>query len=172
MHKIISLFMVLLVGILIAGCCERAMLPPVVEEPIVEEPPVIEPEPLPPPPPPPPPPEPEEIYLSPVFFDFDKHNIRPGDREILKRNVQQLVENPDAIIRIEGHCDERGTVEYNLSLGEKRARAALRFLIDMGVDPDRLSIVSYGEEKPMDLGHDETAWAKNRRVEFVLVSPR
>ena len=166
MRKTIILVMVLSVTMLIAGCCEMQM-----PEPVVEPPPVVEPE---PPPPPPPPPEPEvkEIYLAPIFFDFDKYDLRSGDREILKRNADQLVENPDATIRIEGHCDERGTVEYNLALGEKRARAAMQFLVDMGVDPSRLSIVSYGEEKPLDPGHDERAWAKNRRVEFVLVSPK
>jgi len=157
--------MVLSVTMLIAGCCEMQM-----PEPVVEPPPVVEPEP--PPPPPPPEPEVKEIYLAPIFFDFDKYDLRSGDREILKRNADQLVENPDATIRIEGHCDERGTVEYNLALGEKRARAAMQFLVDMGVDPSRLSIASYGEEKPLDPGHDERAWAKNRRVEFVLVSPK
>ncbi len=166
--KIFVLIIVLSVGMLIAGCCQMEVC-----QPVVEQPPVVKPEP-PPPPPPPPPPEPEvkELYLSPIFFDFDKYDIRPGDREILKRNAEQLLQNPKAIIRIEGHCDERGTVEYNLALGEKRARAAMQFLIDMGVDPNRLSIVSYGEERPLDPGHDEKAWAKNRRVEFVLVSPK
>lgn len=167
MRKTIILVMVLSVTMLIAGCCEMQM-----PEPVVEPPPVVEPEPPPPPPPPPPEPEVKEIYLAPIFFDFDKYDLRSGDREILKRNADQLVENPDATIRIEGHCDERGTVEYNLALGEKRARAAMQFLVDMGVDPSRLSIVSYGEEKPLDPGHDERAWAKNRRVEFVLVSPK
>ncbi len=165
MRKVIILLMVLLVAMLIAGCCEMKLPEP---EPIV-----VEPEP-PPPPPPPPPPEPEvkEIYLAPIFFDFDKYDLRPDDAVILQRNADQLLGNPDAIIRIEGHCDERGTVEYNLALGEKRARTAMQFLVDMEVDPSRLSIVSYGEEKPLDPGHDERAWAKNRRVEFVLVSPK
>ncbi len=167
MRKTIILVMVLSVTMLIAGCCEMQM-----PEPVVEPPPVVKPEPPPPPPPPPPEPEVKEIYLAPIFFDFDKYDLRSGDREILKRNADQLVENPEATIRIEGHCDERGTVEYNLALGEKRARAAMQFLVDMGVDPSRLSIASYGEEKPLDPGHDERAWAKNRRVEFVLVSPK
>jgi peptidoglycan-associated lipoprotein len=167
MRKTIILVMVLSVTMLIAGCCEMQM-----PEPVVEPPPVVEPEPPPPPPPPPPEPEVKEIYLAPIFFDFDKYDLRSGDREILKRNADQLLENPDATIRIEGHCDERGTVEYNLALGEKRARAAMQFLVDMGVNPNRLSIVSYGEEKPLDPGHDERAWTKNRRVEFVLVSPK
>jgi len=166
MRKSIILVLVLAVAMLIAGCCEMQMPEPVVEQP------VIEPEPPPPPPPPPPEPEVKEMYLAPIFFDYDKYNLRPDDAVILRRNADQLLENPDAIIRIEGHCDERGTVEYNLALGENRARTAMQFLVDMGVDPSRLSIVSYGEEKPLDLGHDERAWAKNRRAEFVLVSPK
>lgn len=166
MRKAIILLIALSVVMLIAGCCQMKTC-----EPIVEQPPVVEPEP-PPPPPPPPPPEPKEIYLAPIFFDFDKYDIRPYDAEILKRNAAQLLDNPEATIRIEGHCDERGTVEYNLALGENRAKAAMQFLVDMGVNPSRLSIVSYGEEKPLEPGHDEKAWAKNRRVEFVLVSPK
>jgi peptidoglycan-associated lipoprotein len=73
------------------------------------------------------------------------------------------------VIRIEGNCDERGTVEYNLALGEKRANAALDYLVKMGIDPSRISTVSYGKERPMDPGHTEAAWAKNRRDDFVIV---
>jgi peptidoglycan-associated lipoprotein len=149
--------MVFSAAILIAGCCQMEVVPPVVEEPVIE--------------PEPPPPPPKEIYLAPIFFDYDKYDLRPDDAVILKRNADQLLENPDAIIRIEGHCDERGTVEYNLALGENRARTAMDFLAEMGVDPTRLSIVSYGEERPLNPGHDEKAWAQNRRAEFVLVSP-
>ncbi len=163
MRRTFILVLELLVATLIAGCCQMP-------EPVVEPPPVVEPEP--PPPPPPPPPEPKEMYLAPIFFDYDKYDLRSDDAVILRRNADQLIENPDAIIRIEGHCDERGTVEYNLALGEKRARTAMQFLVDMGVDPSRLSIVSYGEERPLDPGHDEKAWAKNRRAEFVLVTPQ
>jgi peptidoglycan-associated lipoprotein len=78
-----------------------------------------------------------------------------------------LLEHPDLTIRIEGHCDERGTVEYNLALGERRAQAVLDYLVAYGIPRDRISVVTYGEERPLDSGHDETAWAKNRRAAFV-----
>jgi peptidoglycan-associated lipoprotein len=83
--------------------------------------------------------------------------------------LAELEKNPGAVIRIEGNCDERGTVEYNLALGEKRAKAALDYLVKMGIDPSRISTVSYGKERPMDPGHTEAAWAKNRRDDFVIV---
>ena len=157
------LLMGLAVAILIAGCCQMETIPPVVEQP---PPP---PEPTPPPPPPPPPPEVKEIRLEPIHFDYNKFDLRPGDVEIMKRNLAALQENPGTIVKVEGHCDERGTVEYNLALGEKRAKAAMDFLVKMGVDASRLSIVSYGKERPVDPGHDESAWWKSRRAEFVIV---
>ena len=107
--------------------------------------------------------------LQPIYFDFDKYDLRAGDREILNLNAMVLKENSTVRIRIEGNCDERGTVEYNLALGEKRAKAALDYLLKMGIDPSRISTVSYGKERPMDPGHDEAAWAKNRRDDFVIV---
>jgi peptidoglycan-associated lipoprotein len=160
MRKAFILFLVLSVALLIAGCCERATMPPVVEQP-----PVVTPE----PPPPPPPPEVKEIVLEPIYFDYNKFDLRPGDVAILKRNLAELEKNPGAVVRIEGNCDERGTVEYNLALGEKRAKAAMDYLLKMGIDPSRVSTVSYGKERPMDPGHTEAAWAKNRRVDFVIV---
>jgi peptidoglycan-associated lipoprotein len=102
-----------------------------------------------------------------VFFDFDKYELKPPSRETLRRKAEALRALPDIRIVIEGHADERGTVEYNLALGEKRARAARDFLTDLGIDPERMSIVSYGEERPAVFGHDETAWSQNRRDEFV-----
>ena len=108
--------------------------------------------------------------LQPIYFDFDKYNLRPGDREILNRNTKVLKKNPNVKIRIEGNCDERGSVEYNLALGERRARAAMEYLINLGIAPDRISIISYGKEKPKYPGHNEEAWAKNRRDDFVIVS--
>jgi peptidoglycan-associated lipoprotein len=160
---VILLLMGLAVTILVAGCCQMETIPPVVEQP---PPP---PEPTPPPPPPPPPPEVKEIRLEPIHFDYNRFDLRPGDVEIMKRNLATLQENPGTIVKVEGHCDERGTVEYNLALGEKRAKAAMDFLVKMGVDASRLSIVSYGKEKSVDPGHDESAWWKNRRAEFVIV---
>jgi peptidoglycan-associated lipoprotein len=105
--------------------------------------------------------------LNPVHFDFDRADIRAGDREILTRHGEYLTDNPSVRVTIEGHCDERGTVEYNLALGERRARAARDFLESYGVSGSRMETISYGKERPADPGHDESAWARNRRAEFV-----
>jgi peptidoglycan-associated lipoprotein len=104
--------------------------------------------------------------LNDVFFDFDKSTLTEQAKRILAENANQL-KNGTAIT-IEGHCDERGTNAYNLALGERRAKAAKDYLVTLGVDVGLISTVSYGEEKPFDAGHDETAWAKNRRAHFVL----
>lgn len=103
-----------------------------------------------------------------IHFDFDKYNLRPGDREILKKHGEWLVKNSDYSVRIEGNCDERGTAEYNLALGERRAREAKKYLIELGVAEKRTNTVSYGKERPLDPGHNEEAWAKNRRDHFVI----
>lgn len=103
--------------------------------------------------------------LDDVYFDFDKYSIRPSDGPILKKNYESIQANASKV-RIEGNCDERGTVEYNLALGQKRADAAKAYLVSLGVNPDRLETVSYGKEKPVDPGHNEAAWAKNRRDHF------
>jgi len=107
--------------------------------------------------------------IEDIHFDFDKYNIQPGARLILKRNYEVLQEVPNAEVLIEGHCDERGTVEYNLALGQRRANAARDYLISLGMDAGRVSTVSYGEERPLDPSHNEDAWAKNRRCHFVLL---
>ncbi len=104
--------------------------------------------------------------LADVHFDFDKYNIRPGDAEILKKDFEWFKANPGKKARIEGNCDERGTVEYNLVLGQKRADSAKSYLMNLGVDGKLLETVSYGKEKPVDPGHNEAAWAKNRRAHF------
>jgi len=104
-----------------------------------------------------------------VYFDFDRSDLRQDARNILTKNAEILLKSKQAQkIKIEGHCDERGSAEYNLALGERRATSAMQYLITMGVQPDRLSIVSYGKEKPAVQGNDEEAWAKNRRAEFVI----
>jgi peptidoglycan-associated lipoprotein len=108
--------------------------------------------------------------MQPIYFDFDKYDLRSGDREILNLNAVVLKDNPTVKIRIEGNCDERGTVEYNLALGERRASAARDYLINLGVDADRVSIISYGKEKPQYTGHNEESWSKNRRDDFIIVS--
>ncbi len=105
------------------------------------------------------------IELSDIYFDFDKYDIRPGDAEVLKKNYEWF-SSQTGRVRIEGNCDERGTVEYNLVLGQKRADAAKHYLVGLGVAQGRLETISYGKEKPLDPGHDEAAWAKNRRDHF------
>lgn len=105
--------------------------------------------------------------LQRIHFDFDKSVIRQDMRSRLQSNYDYLSRNPGVRVRIEGHCDERGTTEYNLALGERRAKSAFQYLMDLGVDPNRMNVVSYGEEVPLDPNHSEDAWAKNRRAEFV-----
>ena len=97
-----------------------------------------------------------------VFFDFDKSSVRPDGEETLRRQAQFLKQNPGLVITIAGHCDERGTREYNLALGERRANAARNYLISLGIHPTRISTISYGKERPIVLGHNEAAWAQNR----------
>lgn len=104
-----------------------------------------------------------------VFFDFDKSDLRQDARNTLSKNAEILLKSKaDAKLKIEGHCDERGSAEYNLALGERRAKSALQYLLTLGVQPERLSVISYGKEKPAVQGNDEAAWAKNRRAEFVI----
>ncbi|HKJ22353.1 MAG TPA: peptidoglycan-associated lipoprotein Pal, partial [Gammaproteobacteria bacterium] len=98
-----------------------------------------------------------------IYFDFDRSNIKPEFRDAISKNAQVLMDNPDVTVVIEGHADERGTTEYNLALGQRRANSVRQALIEQGVDDSRLDIVSYGEERPVDPGHNEEAWAKNRR---------
>ncbi|RMF47475.1 MAG: peptidoglycan-associated lipoprotein Pal, partial [Deltaproteobacteria bacterium] len=107
--------------------------------------------------------------LQRIHFDFDQFTLSPEARDILAANAALLNANPGLKVRIEGHCDERGSDEYNLALGERRAVAARDYLVSLGVAADRLSTISYGEEMPLDAGHDEAAWAKNRRAEFKAV---
>jgi len=104
----------------------------------------------------------------PIYFDFDRYAIRPDMRDRMEYNAKVLQDNRDIKVEIQGNCDERGTNEYNLALGEKRANAAKDYLVMLGVSPDRISVVSLGEEKPLELGHNESAWAKNRRDDFVI----
>jgi peptidoglycan-associated lipoprotein len=114
----------------------------------------------------------ESKLLKDIHFDFDRYEIRPEDAEILKENAALLTKHPDANIQIEGHCDERGTIEYNLALGERRANSTRAFLISQGISTTRISTISYGEERPLDPRHTEEAWAKNRRCHFVIMAPK
>lgn len=104
-----------------------------------------------------------------IYFDFDKSELKPESRAILVKKADWLREHPEYSVRIEGHCDERGTNEYNLALGERRANAAWKFLNALGVSGSTLSTISYGEERPAALGHYEGAWSQNRRDEFKLI---
>jgi peptidoglycan-associated lipoprotein len=108
--------------------------------------------------------------LKPAFFALDSSEIDPAAKSVLDGNAALLRQNSTWIITIEGHCDERGTAEYNLALGERRAGAALAYLVSLGIPANRLKTVSYGKEFPFDSGHDDGAWAKNRRAHFVITS--
>ena len=106
--------------------------------------------------------------LADVFFDFDKYDIRPSDAKTLDANANWLKSNPNHLVLIEGHCDERGTNEYNLSLGDRRAAAARDYLASLGVAANRMRTISYGEERPFCTQSDESCWAQNRSAHFVI----
>jgi peptidoglycan-associated lipoprotein len=112
-------------------------------------------------------PEPKDFRAIPelndVFFDFDKYDIRPADAKVLDSNATWLKSNANHLVLIEGHCDERGTNEYNLALGERRATAAKNVLVALGVPANRVNTISYGKERPAVVGSNESAWAQNRR---------
>jgi peptidoglycan-associated lipoprotein len=109
------------------------------------------------------------VHLKDINFDFDKYNIREKDAAILKGNVAWFRANAGKTVRIEGNCDERGTVEYNLALGQKRADSTKGFLINLGVNGKSMQTVSYGKEKPICQEHNEECWAKNRRAHFAPI---
>ena len=110
--------------------------------------------------------------LKDVFFDFDRYDLSTDARTVLRANADWLKSNPAARVEIEGHCDERGTSEYNLALGAKRAQAAREYLVTLGVAPDRLSTISYGEEIPVCRESNESCWKQNRRARFVVATSR
>jgi peptidoglycan-associated lipoprotein len=109
--------------------------------------------------------------LRDITFEFDKYDVRPEDTKILDANAAWLKTNSNMLVLVEGHCDERGTNEYNLALGERRAKAAMNYLVSQGVQASRITIISYGEERPACTEKTEACWAKNRRAHF-LVKPR
>ena len=110
----------------------------------------------------------QEFQNQDIYFDFDRYDLRPDARAILDRKVAFLNENGSVRVQVEGHCDERGTNAYNMVLGERRATAARQYLTTAGVSAGRVSTISYGEERPIDPGHNEAAWAKNRRAHFAV----
>jgi peptidoglycan-associated lipoprotein len=170
MLKLKYLVSILLGLALLAGGCKKGTK----LEPAVEKPPQQAEEPAQKEQPPQPVQQPEvtkrEIIFQKIHFDFDKYNLRPDAITALNENAKVLMENPSVKIRIEGHCDERGTVEYNLALGEKRSQAAKEYLAKLGVSAGRVETISYGKERPVAFGTNEDAWAKNRRDEFVVIS--
>jgi peptidoglycan-associated lipoprotein len=167
----------------------KAEVKPTVQSPALTPPPPPPPapkppsEPVPPPPPPPPPappveeksvplppppPEPPQaMELTPIYFAFDKAELTPESIATLNKNVAALKANPELKVVVEGNCDERGTVEYNQALGERRAKSAQEYYISAGIDKSRIRIISYGKERPIDPGHNEEAWTKNRRDDTV-----
>lgn len=164
-HLFYLLIAVAVFAVVVSGCSKKVAKP----EPVVEK--VEEPA---PPPPPAPEPEPEPVKIPLTFlnvnFDYDKSDLRADALEILGQHAKKLMDNVNVKIQIEGHCDERGTVEYNLALGERRANAVKNFLVNYGVAADRISTISYGKERPLDPASNEEAWAKNRRAAFVVVA--
>ncbi len=151
-----------------AGCAKKAAEAPPTPPPA---PPQAEAVPTPPPapsePPAPPPVQVTRVEFEPVFFDFDSFALRDDARSTLDQNGRVLRDNSGTRITIEGHCDERGTVEYNQALGEKRAQAARDYLVSAGIDGSRIQTISYGKERAYADGHDESAWQQNRRAHFV-----
>ena len=107
--------------------------------------------------------------LMDVFFAFDESTLSPEARRVLEQNAEYLRRNPQARVQIEGHADERGSTAYNLALGDRRATAAKQYLVSLGIDPSRISTISFGEEKPFAIGQNEEAWAQNRRGHFVEI---
>ncbi len=112
----------------------------------------------------------QQVILRTINFDFDQFSLTPSAKAILAENARQLLENPEVSVRIEGHCDERGTVEYNLALGERRAIVTRDYLINYGISQNRITILSYGKERPLDPRHTPDAWDKNRRAEFLKLT--
>jgi peptidoglycan-associated lipoprotein len=110
----------------------------------------------------------ESAALRDIFFDFDKYDVRPADKGTLDENAKWLKSNQSALLLIEGHTDERGTNEYNLALGERRAKATRDYLVSLGIDGGRITVISYGEERPTCTDKTEACWAKNRRAHFLV----
>jgi peptidoglycan-associated lipoprotein len=160
-------------GLIAAGCAKKAAQAPPTPPPAPPQAattPAPAPEPTTPPPTPPAPtPSVSEAAarLQPVFYDFDSYTLTEAARGVLDGNARVLREVTALQLTIEGHCDERGTVEYNQALGERRAAAARDYLVAAGIDGSRLSIISYGKERPFATGSDEASWAQNRRAHFV-----
>ncbi len=114
----------------------------------------------------------DEITNAKIYFEFDKFDMKAESKQVLARKAELLKKYPQIKVSIQGHCDERGTEEYNLALGERRARAAYEFLVYSGVAATQMEVISYGKLRPAVQGHNESAWAQNRRDEFIVLNPR
>ena len=170
MKKVFFLAILIVCVVSLVGCHPKKMRPietpekeakPPIEKAITEEPSEKPVKPV-------QPSEAQEGVLKDIHFQYDKYNLTDEAAGIIAANAEYLMKHPEAKILIEGNCDERGTEEYNLALGEKRAHAARDYLVRFGIERSRISIVSYGEERPLDPAGDEEAWAKNRRDHFVM----
>ena len=190
MHRGLTVLVLVLLAGALAGCPKRpattavaapapgapapaAPAPAPVPAPRAAEPPAPAPSVTPvPAPAPAQPPAPKEFVaadvLKDIHFDFDKYDIRPGDAKILDANAGWMKANPKYLVLIEGHADERGTNEYNLALGERRAKATLSYLVSQGVQASRVTLISYGEERPQCTEKTEACWARNRRAHFLV----
>jgi peptidoglycan-associated lipoprotein len=170
MQKKKSIFLALMLvipALMFSVSCQKKMVD-MTPEPVVKEEPKPEPAPM-------KKPEPAPVYKTPdivmqedIYFEFDKSTLTPAAQDNLLKKADWLRENPDVTATIEGHCDERGTNEYNLALGDRRAESAKAFLVDLGIDASRLTTISYGEERPVCSEKTEECWAKNRRGHFVV----
>lgn len=163
--KILAVLLFSLVLAFTFACAKKKTLQPVTEEkaaveemaeetPVAEEEPVVDDSRL-------------ASMCEDVFFDYDKYNLQADAKATLEMNAKALKAEPSVRVIIEGHCDERGTEDYNMALGEKRAKAAMEYLVSLGVSASSFTIISYGESRPFDQGHGEASWAKNRRAHFV-----
>ena len=165
-------FTVVAVALAASGCAKKAVeAPPTVPStpPVPGNTAPSNPTPAPPPAPPAPAPATtpsSTISLQPAFFDYDSDALRDDARAALDQDAKMLRENASVSITVEGHCDERGTVEYNQALGERRAKAAKDYLVAAGISDSRIKTISYGKERPFADGHDETAWQQNRRAQL------
>ena len=170
MWRGLTLVAILASTLLASGCAKKAAETPPEPPPAppAEQPVVQPPTPAEQPPPTPPTPRVTSSDFQPVFFDLDSYTLRDDARNVLDADARLLRENPEVHVVIEGHADERGTSEYNQALGERRAKAAYDYLVGAGIGAPRMTIISYGKERPFDMGHDEAAWSKNRRAHFAV----
>jgi peptidoglycan-associated lipoprotein len=158
--------LVLVAAALTTAACSHAQPPPPPPEAVVQT----------PPPAPAPEPQPEpvarsvEIVATSVYFDYDSSDISPQTRDTLQAFLAVAQQRPDQNLRVEGNCDERGTTEYNLALGQRRAEAAKNYLLNLGLEPARITTISYGKERPRAPGHDEESWRENRRDDLMAVT--